>query len=845
MIKKILFKSGIRYLMKNPWQSILSVIGIALGVAVVVAIDLANESSSKAFELSMESISGKATHNISGSTGVQDTVFRLIRKDFNVAKSAPVIEKLAVSATKPQITFTLLGIDPFSENNFRPYLSNSKVIGIDLEKFITTKNAGLITEKTAQKLNLAIGDTLKLRIDGDLRSVYILGLINSNDENSNRALENIVVCDIGNAQNICKMYDRISHIDLIVSDKIADDIESKLPTGLKINKTETRTKTAEQITEAFKTNLLAMSLLALIVGMFLIFNTMTFAVVQRRRYIGLIRAIGVTRFEIFSQIIGESLVIGFIGTIAGLILGYYLGMGLINLVTKTINDMYFVLSVQNVEISTLSLVKGFVLGMVATVLSALKPALEATKAPPTVALNRSYLETGLINAIPKFIVYGIISLIVGTIILLIPTKSIYVSYLGIVPIIVGFTLFTPLIILISVKLLTPIMSKIFGTTGKMATRGVSSHISRTTIAIAALSISVASAVGVGTMVQSFRTTVIDWLQYRLRADIYVSVPTNIARWNDGVFEPELSEKVRNFPETDKMNLYREFQINYKGEIIHLLAAKVQGFSYETFTEKYLSEKEIWYKFYNEDVVLVSESYSYKTGKKVNDQMEIPTDYGIRKFTIIGIYRDYSSDIGLVMLSTDTYHRHFNDRMLSGFGVFAKKGVNIDSLIKKINSLAKPGQTLVVRSNKQLLDSSVEVFDRTFIITNVLQLLAIGISFIGILSSLMALQLERSRELGVLRANGLTPSQLWRLVTMQTGLMGLIAGIMSVPLGNILAYILIFVINRRSFGWSIDFHIIPEMMFEAIIISVIAALLAGIYPAYKMANTSPALALRQE
>ncbi len=842
---KLLFKSGIRYLYRNPWQSILSIVGIALGVAIVVAIDLSNESSAKAFDLSMESISGSATHNIKGTTNLPDSIFRIVRKDLNISKSAPVIEKLVVSESIPKITFTLLGIDPISEAHFRPYLANSKSLGVGIDAFITTKNAVMITKNTAAKLKLNVGDSLKIRMDGDLHSLYIITVLTTNDKNSSRALDNIIVCDIGNAQNICRMNDRLTHIDLIINDNDAEKLSKQLPKSVRIGKTSFRTKTAEQITDAFKTNLLAMSLLALIVGMFLIFNTMTFAVVQRRRYIGLIRAIGVTRREVFTLIIGEALLIGFIGTILGLILGYYMGIGLVALVTNTINDMYFVLSVKDVEMSSISIIKGFFLGIIATIVSALKPAYEATVSPPTVSLNRSHLESNLRKKIPIMNIYGIISIAVGVVILLIDSKSIYVSYLGIVPLIVGFTLFTPAVIVIAVNILTIPMSKAFGTMGKMATRGVSSHISRTTIAIAALSISVASAVGVGTMVESFRTTVIDWLTYRLRADVYVSVPTNIARWNDGVFSPEIAEEVRKFPETDRMNLYREFQITSNDKIIHILAAKVQGFSYEKFTERYLNEKELWKKFYSEDVVLVSESYAYNTGQKVNDFMTIPTDFGDKKFKIIGIYRDYSSDIGLVMLSTDIFHKYFNDRMLSGFGVFAKPGTDIEKLIQKINLLAKPNQKLVIRSNKMLLESSIEVFDRTFLITNVLQLLAIGISFIGILSSLMALQLERSRELGVLRANGLTPGQLWKLVTIQTGLMGIIAGIMSIPLGNIIAYILIFVINRRSFGWSIDFFIIPEMLLQALLISLVAALLAGIYPAYKMSRTSPALALRQE
>jgi putative ABC transport system permease protein len=197
-----------------------------------------------------------------------------------------------------------------------------------------------------------------------------------------------------------------------------------------------------------------------------------------------------------------------------------------------------------------------------------------------------------------------------------------------------------------------------------------------------------------------------------------------------------------------------------------------------------------------------------------------------------------------MMDLSTYQKYFYDRKLSGIGLFVKKGYNIDSTVEKIRRYAGD-MNLIVRSNRTLINSSIVIFDRTFLITNVLQLLAIVVSFIGILSALMALQLEKARELAVLRANGLTPGQLWKMVILQTGLIGLISGILATPLGNLLAYILIEVINKRSFGWTINFYFLPEYIIQGILVSIFAAILAGIYPAYKMSVTPPALALRDE
>jgi putative ABC transport system permease protein len=153
--------------------------------------------------------------------------------------------------------------------------------------------------------------------------------------------------------------------------------------------------------------------------------------------------------------------------------------------------------------------------------------------------------------------------------------------------------------------------------------------------------------------------------------------------------------------------------------------------------------------------------------------------------------------------------------------------------------------LFVRTYKFLRDSSIEIFDRTFLIAQVLQILAVIVAFVGILSSLMSLQLERKRELGILRANGLMPGQLFKIVNLQTLLMGLTAGVLALPLGNILAWILVYIINKRSFGWTMQFEFLPSIMMEAMALSIVAAILAGIYPGYKMSKTSPANALREE
>jgi putative ABC transport system permease protein len=254
--------------------------------------------------------------------------------------------------------------------------------------------------------------------------------------------------------------------------------------------------------------------------------------------------------------------------------------------------------------------------------------------------------------------------------------------------------------------------------------------------------------------------------------------------------------------------------------------------------------ETWPAFQERDAVVVSEPFAHRHGIGAGDVLLLRTSKGEREFSVAGVYYDYASDLGLVLMSRETYLRHWRDRPLTGFSVELEPGADLEETIRRLRSVVG-GEGLSIQSNQALKKISMEIFDRTFRITSVLRLVSGLVAFIGVLSALMALQLERARELGVLRANGLTPGQVWHLVTSQTGLMGLAAGLLSIPVGLALAAIMIFVINRRSFGWTIRMEVDPMILLGAMALALGAALLAGIYPAWKMARTSPALALREE
>lgn len=857
---RLLFRAFLRYLLRHPWQIALSVLGVALGVAVVVSIDLANASASRAFALSTERITGQATHQIiGGPNGLDEDLYRRIRVDLGIRPSEPIVEGYVNAISLDGLTMQVLGVDPFAEAPFRSYLSASTGANADLSAFLTEPGAVVLSAQTAQRYGLQPGDPLVLQVGTQQHTVRIVSVIRPDDNLSARALESLLIADIATAQELLDSLGRLSRIDLIIDAESVGDpnqidarlaaVESILPPGAELVRPETRANAFEQMTSAFELNLTALSLLALIVGMFLIYNTMTFSIVQRRSLIGTLRCIGVTRRQIFGLVLSEAIVISLIGSIIGLGMGVVLGHGLVGLVTQTINDLYFVVTVRGLMIDPLVLLKGMLLGIGATLIAASVPALEATLTPPRTTLNRSSIEDRIRRTVPRATLIGAALVGGGGGLLALPDTndggSLFLAFIALLAIVVGCALLTPAVTVALMALARPLLGRLLGLLGRMAARDVTAALSRTSVAIAALMVAVSVTIGVGIMVGSFRQTVINWLNQSLVADIYISPPSSTATRVDTTIDRALVDELANTDGVIRPTLFRNILVDTPAGLITMLAIKgdiEQGKQALRFRQG--GDEAAWNAF-QQGALFISEPMAYRTGLGVGDTLQLRTDKGLHDFPIAGVYYNYTSDRGVLRIDYDVYRQWWDDPAISSLALSVAPDVDVDAVIQELRARVAGRAELTINSNQALRANTLEVFDRTFAITAVLQMLATIVSFIGILSALMAMQLERTRELGMLRANGLTPRQLWGVVLSQTGLMGLTAGIIAIPVGFILALVLIYVINRRSFGWTLDLSLDPMLFIQALLVAIIAALLAGIYPAFKMSRTSPALALREE
>ena len=839
----VIDQASFRYLLRHPWQLALALLGISIGVAVIVAVDLANASARKAFLLSMDQVTGEATHQVvGGARGVPEEVYTSLRVDQGVRSLAPIVDGTVEIGDR---LFDLLGVDLFAEQEIRAFTSEASVptdTGDQssqnlFRKFLTEPGSVTMSARTAEELGLRVGDSFSIIAGGIEHRGTLLGTYTSDEG----GIESLVVADIATAQAWLGQAGWLSRIDVRIADgarSAVERLEASLPDGTRLLTAAGRTQATAAMSQAFMTNLTAMSLLALLVGIFLIFNSVSFSVLQRRGLIAILRALGVTRGRIVGMLLTEAAMLGLAAGAVGIAFGIFLGEQLLQLVSRSINDLYFRVSVTDVSIGWLSVAKGIIAGVGTALIAAAVPAIEATTYEPRLAMVRSLLERRAGRALPYVAVAGLVTMVFSVLLLLVSGRDLVAGLTAVFLLILGFASCVPLAVRWASRLLAPVAQSAGGATMRMAVAGIGASLSRTAIAIVALAIAISATIGVSVMVDSFRGSVKNWLEQTLQADVYTGVQR-------GAMRPDLVEELRNIDGVEAVSTSRRTWIEDASGRTQLLAISMAPGAYAGTELLDGAPDEVWAAWENEDAVLVSEPYAYQQQVGAGDLITLPTDEGDRQFRVAARYQSYDINASAVMISRSNYDRYFDDGGIDTLGLYLSDGTDIDAVIANIVAVSEGRQRLRVDSNARIRDLSLEIFDQTFVITDVLYWLATGVAFIGILGAMLALQLERAREFGMLRALGMTPRQVGGMVTVQTSLIGLLSGVAAVPLGVVMAWVLIKVINRRAFGWQIDMAIAPSILLSAVVFAIGVSLLAGLYPAWRAGRNRPAVVMREE
>ncbi|MEM7404463.1 MAG: ABC transporter permease [Pseudomonadota bacterium] len=825
---------------RKPWLAVLGVVGVALGAAVVVAVDLASDSASRAHARALKSSSGLATHRIvGGPTGVPEGLYTRLRTDFGMRLSAPYVRTRVVLPELEMRAVELLGVDLVAGLELRDVGTGD----LELRALLGRPRAVLVGDELAQALSVGSGKSFEAVVAGRRVRLEALDVLPPAADGAAQHHDGRLLADIATVQELAQQLGRLSYIDLVLSESSeVARLAATLPDGVTLVDIDGLHVESQQLAKAFQLNLAMMSKLALLIGVLLVYNTMTFSIIRRREQFAVLRALGVRRLELFGAVLLEALVVGIVAAVVGVGLGVGLATILLEFVARTLNDLYFAVDARAITLRSDTVLAGATLAVVGAIVAALLPAAEAAGATPARMLRRSAAEADARRLQPWLACVGLL-LATGGGVLLHITTGLEAAFAALFALVLGGALAVPWLL---VRLLPAGATALRGLRAPLtalAVDGVRASASRTAVAVAALTVALSATLGVGVMIDSFRTSVSDWLGMTLQADVYVSQPGAGPRAG---LPPELREAVHSDVRVRDLSYGRSATVRARHGNADLVALRFTPEGHDGFRlldHGSRSRAEVW-KALADGAVLVSEPYARRHLVGPGSVVELLTAKGWTGFDVAAVYRDYGRERGIVLFDIDIYAQRWSDPGISSFGVYLADPAARAGFVADLNRLAQP-LGIQVRSNQEIRKLSLEVFDRTFAITQVLRGVTVAVAFIGVLSALMALQLERARELAILRATGATRRQAAASVLTQTAAMGFAAALFAVPLGAIVGYVLVTAVNTRSFGWTLELQFEPALVAQAFALSIGAALLAGCFPAVRLARAPVAAALRAE
>ncbi len=847
---RLLRAATLRHLLRHPAQLLLALLGLMLGVATIVAVDVATASARRAFELSVQAVDGAATHQIvAGPNGIDERLYVRLRTQPSPALAPGVALAPVVSGfvSVGEHIMQLIGIDPLASAALESDAGSRAPFALqDLaaaRAWYTTPGAVVMSAASARELGIGADGRFTLAVGGVHHDARLIARL----ADAGPGFDGLILTDIAQAQEWLGAAGRLSRIDLRLPGgaddaALAAHLRAQLPPGLALQLTRAAARETFAMTDAFTTNLRAMSLLALLVGTLLIYGAVSFAVLQRRTIIGVLRALGATRREVLLGVLGEAAALGVAGAIGGALLGLAIGRGLTGLVSQTINDLYFVLAVTSVSVPPGTLLKAILVGLSTALIAALLPALEVARSAPQLALARSVLERRALRLARQLLILSVLLAAGAGVTVAASGRSLLAGFAALFMLLLSVAAITPA----ALRALAGGSARLLGrrsAVARLACADVAASLSRTGVAIAALGMALAAMIGVAVMVASFRESLREWLLQTLRADVYVSAP-GVADSLERRLDPQLIAALLAVPGIRAHSEGRRATVDSPSGPVDVNAVKLVPASLPGFRLTQGDAEQAWPRFLRGDL-LISEPLAWRLSLAPNDRLTLITASGARVFAIAAVYREYGNDRGEVLMDLTSYQRWWHDHDIAALGLYLAPGVSAPQVVTALRAAAHGHQALLIRSNADIRELSMRIFERTFVITRVLNWLAAGVAATGLLSALLAWELQRMRELALLRALGVTPGGTALLVLAQTLFMGLAALLAAIPAGLLTAITLTDVINRRAFGWQIALHLAPTQFTSALALALTAALAAGAYPAWRGARLALAAGLREE
>jgi len=838
---------------RRPLRTVVSIAGVAIGVGVVVAIHRANRSVTDSFRQAVDAISGSTRLTVEGVDGVPEDAGGRLRWLWDTGAFAPVIDRFAVCGDGTDEPVEVLGIDITAEDPVRRYrLAGAGHTG-DLRSLFEP-DAVLVPDAFARRHRLRVGDRFPIFANGRRSVVRITGVLEPVGP-ARASGGQLLVAGLRHAQRLFGREGRVDRLDVtfpagVAEASIARRIAAALPPGLSVERPSSRSEAAEKMIRAYRFNLTALGSIALLVGAFLIYNTLSMSVIRRWPVIGTLRALGASRGMIFRGFLAEGLAIGAIGTIAGELLGEALSRAILSAVGGTVVNIYRTTARLSLSSSPEPFLTAAAVGIAASLAASLAPAVEAARIPPAATMRPGSVEGRRRRRSAFLAAVALACALAG-------------AGLALLPAVDGFPLFGFLAVGCAIGALAAAtipavaslewaarrpLRRIFGAPGRLAVSFFGGNLSRNAVAIAALALALGMAAAMAVMIASLRRTVLTWVDQSVASDLFVKSATGERRGIIGTMPGEAISFLERVSGVAVVDPFRTIDVRDArgnpftiGAGDYAAAARTGALPLESRRDP----ASVFADARSRGEAFVSEPFSRRFGVRRGDRVTIPTPDGPRALRVADVYPDYSNDRGTVVIDRPLFLALFQDTAISTIAIRVAPGTAPEAVRDRILAAARGKFALSILTNRTLRNEVMKIFDRTFAVTRALEGIALVVAGLGVVNALFALVLERRRELALLTVLGTARGQLRGSIALEAGLIGICALVLSAGAAAAFAALLLLVINPQSFGWSIRTEIPWRDLAIGSVLALATTIAASWGPARIAAASDFAEGLREE
>jgi len=857
ILTNLLRHISLKHIWLQKTRTIMALFGIALGVASMTSIDIVNSSVVRSLEDSINRITGRAALQITGAeSGFPETMLERVQNVAGVEYAVPVIETNASLAAGSERSFVVLGVDVLQDNNVRDYSVTDESSDIpDPLLFLAKPDSILLTREMAKRENIAIDQKIQVQTVQGLRIFTVRGLLEP-DGPAKALGGDIAIMDIYAAQLAFGKETRIDRIDVSILrgeslDMMKGRIQAALPEGYNIDTPAGRSRQIENLMTRFRKSMDLISFMALFVGMYLIYNTVSISVVQRRREIGILRALGATRGQIIRLFLAETMALSLLASLLGIGLGLFFAKLSVGAVAQTVSSMYGRAQVTDLEYSWLGMFKNVCIGVLASIVAAAFPARSSAHVEPVSAIRAlPYTMSGtVLNKMQKLFSASLIAL-AGVIIVIYktvgpasPIRNSTMTSMAMIFLLLGISLAAPLFLKWFIIAYRAIISSSLGAGGRLAGLNLEKNLSRNAVAVAAVFFSISLSVSSSSMMNSARKGVMDYIDAVDNSDIIITSGHPLATAGAPTIPMPLGmlNELESVPGVQSVDPFRKLFLNISGKRVLLEAIDVVTWPKHntcTFIAGKLMTR-------GRGEVSINETVADRTGLKPGDALVLPTPEGPKPFVVASIVVSYASDSGVIFMDMQTYELYWNDHVADMFSVYVKQGHDIAAVRKNIQDRFKGRRKMFVLPALEFRQEIKKLLDRSVVMNDAVNVLTLLIAGFGIIVTLLASVLERTRELGILRSIGMKRGQVSGLVLIESALIGVVGGLLGIIAGVITGWINLEGFFRIDFGASMAYHIYWPSIGSALLLSIGLSVLAGLYPARRAAKTNIVEALAYE